>query len=295
MSTFTIKDIENLTGIKSHTLRIWEQRYGIPKPKRTSTNIRFYDDEDLKLLLNVALLNKQGHKISKITSLSKSEMEALALSYSLETDDTDLQLDCMMQAMLNMDEPAFDRLLSRHLLNHGIESTLLDVFFPFLRRIGALWQAGQVNPAYEHFLSNLIRQKVIVAIDTHSAPRKSNASTFVLYLPEGEMHELGLLFANYLVRSRGHHSVYLGQNLPCRDLEAVMSKVSGDYIITVLTNAVPGGDTQKFIDNLSAGYPDQNIIITGFQVCENPDLIPPSNVILINDMRSIVEFFDNLD
>lgn len=162
MNHFSIKDIENLTGIKSHTLRIWEQRYGIPNPKRTETNIRYYDDEDLKLLLNVSMLNKQGHKISQLTSLSKAELENMALTYSEDVTDEGIQLDTMLAAMFNLDETAFEKILSSHLLKFGLEYTMTHLFFPFLKRIGVLWQTGQVNPAFEHFMSNLIRQNLLL-------------------------------------------------------------------------------------------------------------------------------------
>jgi len=290
MKTFTIRDIESLTGIKSHTLRIWEQRYGIPKPKRTKTNIRYYDDDDLKLLLNVSLLNRQGYKISKITALSKTEMEELVLSYSMECDDTTVQVDCLMSAMFNLDESAFERLLSTHLMKQGLESTLMDLFFPFLNRIGNLWLAGQVNPAFEHFFSNLVRQKVIVAIDAQSAARKKDGKTFVLYLVKGELHELGLLFANYMVRSEGHHTIYLGQNLPCTELKAVLDKTNSDYILTTLTNTVPSGDLQTYINNMSELFTTQKIILTGRLICEAKDLKLPDNVILMRDMRELKPF-----
>ncbi len=294
MNTFTIKDIEKLTGIKSHTLRVWEQRYGIPNPKRTATNIRYYDDDDLKLLLNVSLLNKQGHKISKITALSRAEMEKLALSYSLNCNDSSVQLDCMMSAMFNLDEAAFERLLSTHLLKQGLEKTFLDLFFPFMQRIGSLWQAGQVSPAFEHFFSNLIRQKVIVAIDAQSTARKKDAKTFVLYLPKGELHELGLLFANYLIRSRGHHSIYLGQNLPCPDLKAVLDQSNSDYILTVLTSVVPGENMQQYIYDLAERFSSKKIIFTGRQVCDSLDLQTPENVTCLYDMRELMTFMDSI-
>jgi MerR family transcriptional regulator, light-induced transcriptional regulator len=210
MNQFSIKDIENLTGIKSHTLRIWEQRYGIPHPKRTSTNIRYYDDNDLKLLLNVSMLNRQGHKISHLTRMDQAELERLALSYSESTSDTTVQVDALMNAMFNLDELAFEKVLSTNLLKFGIEYTMTELFFPFMKRLGMLWQTGGVSPSFEHFMSNLIRQKLIVAIDSKSGIVKENAKSFILFLPETEIHELGLLFANYLLKSRGHRTLYLG-------------------------------------------------------------------------------------
>ncbi|MBL0341548.1 MAG: MerR family transcriptional regulator [Bacteroidetes bacterium] len=257
MNHFTIKDIENLTGIKSHTLRIWEQRYGIPLPKRTSTNIRYYDDDDLKMLLNVSMLNRQGHSISHLTALSKEELEQLALVATSDTGDTNIQLDAMLQAMFNLDEHAFDRILSSHLMKFGMEKTMVELFFPFLKKIGVLWQTGQVNPAFEHFMSNLIRQKMIVAIDAQASVKNANSKKFILFLPESEIHELGLLFANYVIRSRGHHTIYLGQNLPYTELDAIVTQFDCDYILSVLTNIASKLTTQEFVNKLSSRFKDK--------------------------------------
>src|SRR5688572_11762508 len=132
MNYFTIRDIEQLTGIKSHTLRIWEQRYGIPSPKRTDTNIRYYDDEDLKLLLNVSLLNRQGHKISHITSLSKDDMLSLVAKAAEQSPGPGTQGDALLGAMFNLDEAAFEKILTANLLKSGLQKTLIEIFFPFM-------------------------------------------------------------------------------------------------------------------------------------------------------------------
>ena len=175
MNQFSIKDIEVLTGVKSHTLRIWEQRYGIPLPKRTPTNIRYYDDDDLKMLLNVSMLNKQGHKISHLTKMSKDELEKLAFSNALDSSESNIHIDSLLAAMFKLDEIAFEKILSTHLIKNGLEQTMINLFFPFLKRIGVLWQTGQVNPAFEHFMSNLIRQKIIVAIDSQTFSTSDDA------------------------------------------------------------------------------------------------------------------------
>lgn len=289
MNHFTIKDIENLTGIKSHTLRIWEQRYGIPNPKRTDTNIRYYDDQDLKLLLNVSLLNKQGHKISHLTSLTKEELEKLALAHCQNVDDTSIQLDSLMKAMFNLDEAAFEKILSSHLLNFGLEHTMSNLFFPFLKRIGILWQTGQVNPAYEHFMSNLIRQKLVVAIDTQVITPVPDAKKFVLFLPEGEMHELGLLLANYILRARGHQTIYLGQNLPYTDLESILGQYQFDCILSVLTSSTSKITTQEMLDDLSKRLRNKTIYVTGSQVTAGPELKVPSNVRILQNVAELIE------
>jgi MerR family transcriptional regulator, light-induced transcriptional regulator len=287
MNHFSIKDIENLTGIKSHTLRIWEQRYGIPSPKRTETNIRYYDDEDLKLLLNVSMLNKQGHKISQLTSLSKAELENMALTYSEDVEDAGIQLDSMLAAMFNLDENAFEKILSSHVLKFGLEYTMAHLFFPFLKRIGVLWQTGQVNPAFEHFMSNLIRQKLIVAIDAQVHTVKPESKKFVLFLPEGEMHEIGLLFANFVLRARGHQTIYLGQNLPYTDLDSVIGQYNANYVMTVLTSIPLKSGIQDLINNLATRYPEQTMLLTGMQVANQISLKLPANVKVLNTIEDL--------
>ncbi len=294
MNNFTIKDIEKLTGIKSHTLRIWEQRYGIPLPKRTATNIRYYDDEDLKLLLNVSMLNRQGHKISHLTSMSKQELEALALSLTAVSTDTSIQLESMLAAMFNLDEAAFDRILTSNLLRFGLETTMLELFFPFLKRIGVLWQTGQVNPAFEHFMSNMIRQKVIVAIDGMASVKKENAKKFVLFLPEYETHELGLLFANYIIRSRGHQTIYLGQNLPYTDVDSVIGQYQSNYIMSVLTLAPHNLTAQNFVNKIANRFSNQTILLTGIQITGNKTITAPKNVRIIEDIKDFIVFIDQL-
>ncbi len=287
MNHFSIKDIENLTGIKSHTLRIWEQRYGIPSPKRTETNIRYYDDEDLKLLLNVSMLNKQGHKISQLTSLSKTELENMALTYSEDVEDAGIQLDSMLAAMFNLDENAFEKILSSHVLKFGLEYTMAHLFFPFLKRIGVLWQTGQVNPAFEHFMSNLIRQKLIVAIDAQVHTVKPESKKFVLFLPEGEMHEIGLLFANFVLRARGHQTIYLGQNLPYTDLDSVIGQYKANYVMTVLTSIPLKSGIQDLINSLATRYPEQTMLLTGMQVANQITLKLPANVKVLNSIDDL--------
>ena len=290
MNHFSIKDIENLTGIKSHTLRIWEQRYGIPHPKRTSTNIRYYDGDDLKLLLNVSMLNRNGFKISKLTKLSKDELERMALERALTDLDADSQVDAMISAMFSLDEPGFDKVLSSHLVRNGLERTMIELFFPFLKRVGVLWQTGQVNPAYEHFMSNLIRQKMIVAIDSLNVPIAKNAKKFVLFLPESETHELGLLFANYIVRARGHYSLYLGQNLAYTDLDGLMTQYAPEFLMSVVTATPPKQTTQEFVTKLGERFKKQTVVLTGFQITSHSFLRFTPNTRVINSFEDFVNF-----
>jgi DNA-binding transcriptional MerR regulator len=198
---FSIKEIEALTGVKAHTIRVWEQRYEMVTPKRTDTNIRYYDEADLRKLLNVALLNRNGFKISEIAELSEEQIRAKVMSLAIEKSDHENQLQALTLSMLDLDEQAFEKLLSTSFLQMGIEKTMIQVVFPFFRSIGIMWQTGSINPAHEHFITNIIRQKLIVAIDGQNARMDGWGKKYMLFLPEGEFHEIGLLFANYAIRA----------------------------------------------------------------------------------------------
>ncbi|CAN5636156.1 hypothetical protein BH11BAC2_BH11BAC2_04630 [soil metagenome] len=293
MNHFSIKDVEALTGIKPHTLRIWEQRYGIPLPKRTATNIRYYDDEDIKLLLSVAMLNRQGHKISKITKFSKEELDKMVLELTIETHDSVVQIEALTSAMFSLDEIAYEKILSSNIIQAGLEKTYLDIVFPFLARVGMLWQTGSINPAYEHFITNLIRQKLFVAIDAQPKNMPAGVKKFVLFLPSHEPHEIGLLFANYLIRSRGHHTSYLGMNLPMDDLGAVMQIYKGDFILTVLTTPLMQHSPLQVANKLSSDFPNATILIGGSQVSKT-NIQFPKNVRLLYSFKELTDLLDHL-
>jgi MerR family transcriptional regulator, light-induced transcriptional regulator len=293
MNHFSIKDVEALTGIKPHTLRIWEQRYGIPNPKRTATNIRYYDDEDIKLLLSVSMLNRQGHKISKITKFSKEDLSKLVMELTLNTDDNLIQVESLTAAMFNLDEVAYEKILSANIIQYGLEKTYLDVVFPFLARVGMLWQTGSINPAYEHFITNLIRQKLFVAIDSQPKNLQQVSKKFILFLPSHEPHEIGLLFANYLIRSRGHHSSYLGPNLPMDDLTPVMQIYKADYMLTVLTTPIASQTPLHVSRKLSVDFPNTNILIAGSQVMQ-ANIQLPRNVRMLYSMHDLIHLLDHI-
>lgn len=293
MSNFSIKDVEALTGIKPHTLRIWEQRYGIPQPKRTATNIRYYDDEDIKLLLSVAMLNRQGYKISKITRMSKDELDKQVMELTLNASDQILQVESLTKAMFSLDEIAFEKILNSNILQMGMEETFLTVIFPFMARVGVLWQTGSINPAYEHFITNLIRQKLFVAVDAQPKNMSGGAKKFLLFLPAHEPHEIGLLFANYLIRSRGHHTSYLGPNLPMDDLFPVMNMYKADYILTVLTSPIANQSPLAVANKLASGFPNTGILLGGSQIMQ-ANIQLPRNVRFLHSMQELTQMLENL-
>jgi len=263
MAAYTIRDLERISGIKAHTIRIWEKRFGLIEPERTSTNIRTYCDAELRKLLNVSILNKNGYKISRIARLSVEEIFTNINKLSENPCDTESQIDSMALAMIDLDELKFEKILSRSIIQFGFEDTVIKVMIPFLVRIGIMWQTGTINAVHEHFISNLVRQKMFVAIDSLVSGNSSNSITTLLFLPEGELHEMGLLFTNYLIRKKGHKVIYLGQNVPFTDLVEVAKKCYFDILVTSFISSVSEEDIIKYLQNLNEKIPGKTIFITG--------------------------------
>ncbi|MDL5049906.1 MerR family transcriptional regulator [Oscillatoria amoena NRMC-F 0135] len=292
MTRFSIKDIECITGIKAHTLRIWEQRYNLVVPKRTDTNIRYYDDEDLRFILNVSILNNYGIKISEIAKMSRDKIREMVLLVSEKDSPHSAQVKALISAMFSLDEQGFNTILSSNILKLGLEETITQVVFPFLHQIGVLWMTEAVHPAHEHFITNLIRQKLYVAIDAQTGKQHPDAKKFLLFLPEGESHEIGLLFANYYLRARGHRVVYLGQNLPYDDLNKLFDFYEPDYVLSSITSSLAEQGVQEFIDKLSKFWPDTTILLTGYLVLNNTSLVFPYNVQALKDVNQLSELVE---
>lgn len=291
---YSIKDLEHLSGIKAHTLRIWEQRYDILRPKRTDTNIRYYDDQDLKLILNISLLNENGYKISKIAEMTPQEMHKEVISLTDSNYKYPDQIQALTLSMIDLDEDRFEKVIHTNILHNGFERTMLNVVFPFLNRIGFLWQTGSINPAQEHFITFLIRQKLIVAIDGVVKTNHPNAKKFLLYLPEGELHETSLLFSNYIIRSRKHKVSYLGQSLPLEDVISAYQIFKPDFVLCVATTSPSQNEIQSYLDAMAAGMPDARILLSGYQiVAQDLELAP--NMQVINHMEVLLDLLDDIN
>lgn len=243
MAEYKIKDLETLTGIKAHTIRIWEKRYGLISPERTDTQIRTYNDEELALLLNIALLNKNGVKISHIAELKPEQIAERVWKLKGEKN-TDNSTEKLILALIELDEVLFKSTLQNLINEKGIEKTFTDSLIPFLDRIGVMWMVGSINPAQEHFISNLIRQKIISEIDKLPIPENRDKNV-ILFLPEHEWHEISLLFYHYNLRSRGVNTIYLGQSLPYESLVECIAKFKPSALITSWLTSVE----EKFILN----------------------------------------------
>jgi DNA-binding transcriptional MerR regulator len=294
MSRYSIKELEHLSGIKAHTIRIWEQRYQLINPKRTETNIRYYDDHDLKLILNVSLLKDHSFKISKISQMSQLEMQNEVRKLTENSFRFPEQIHALTICMVDMDEDRFEKILSTNILKLGFEKTMLNIIYPFLDKIGMLWRIGAINPAQEHFISNLVRQKLIVAIDNQYVSSALKANKFLLYLPEGELHELSLLFADYIIRSRKNKSIYLGQSLPLTDMEEVAKYYQPDYIVTALTSSTLESIViSDYLEQLSMHFPKKQILVGGLQANGHGVSNLPHNVMIIESMTDFINFVED--
>lgn len=263
MANYSIRDLERLTGIKAHTIRIWEKRYGLIEPGRTSSNIRAYCDAELKKLLNISILNRNGFKISKIVNLSSEEIATNVKKITEYSADTESTIENLAMSMIDMDEHKFEKILNRSIIQHGFEDTVTGIIIPFFVRTGVMWQTGVINPAQEHFVSHLTRQKMMVATDSQITGESDNSMTFTLFLPEGEVHEFGLLFANYMLRKRGHRVVYLGQNVPLSDLAEVDKIKPSDYMLTSLITSRTDSDIFDYLNQLTSMFPEKRIYVAG--------------------------------
>lgn len=293
LGKYSIKDLEQITGIKAHTLRIWEKRYSIVSPSRTESNIRFYSDSDLKKLLNISILNRHGFKISNLAKLCQESLSEKIVSLSSIAVDYESQIEGFVMAMIEMDEIKFERLLNNLIMNLGFEDTFLKVIQPFFEKVGILWQVGTISPSQEHFISNLIRQKLIVAIDGIAAiTENKNPKTFILYLPENEMHELGLLFYSYLIQKRGHKVIYLGQSVPFEDLQKVVQMHDATAMLTSITTQPFNSDLETYLSELNGKFPNVQIFIGGYLINNVTPFKLPSNIFPV---KSFNDFKLDLD
>lgn len=281
MSTYSIKDLERLTGIKAHTIRMWEKRYSIVDPERTQSNIRWYSDSDLKKLLNVSILNRNGIKISHLARLTPSQLNQKILEVVRPGSDYLSQIESLVVSMIELNEERFEKVLNNAIIKMGFEESLFHVIYPFFEKIGVLWQTGTINPAQEHFISNLIRMKLFVAIDSLTAVLEADARRIILFLPEWELHEIGLLAYYYLAKKHGLKVYYLGQNVPMEDLFSVAQVVKPDLLATYFVSAVSVKEMKEYIQNITDHFASQHVLISGIQAA-NIDFRLPDNAHLLS-------------
>jgi len=259
-TSFSIKDLENLSGIKAHTIRIWEKRYELFEPSRTETNIRYYSLKSLQKLLNVSFLNKNGLKVSKIASLDDNDIPILVNSIAKKENSSDSYTNIMKVAMLNFDQKLFDKAFLELSNQYRLDEIFNTVFIPLLDTIGLLWQTNTITPAHEHFIVELIKQKLIIATnenDKNSLPTKTE-KVYALFLPENEMHELGLLYINYILSLKNYHKIYLGQSVPSTSLKHLCETYENITFISVFTIKIDENILKNHISTFSEELFDNN-------------------------------------
>lgn len=260
MKEYSIKDIEAITGIKAHTIRIWEKRYNIVEPSRTDSNIRFYTNDDVKKLLSVSTLNNYGIKISKIASMTASEISNQLISLSQSKKSEDAVIDALKVSMIEYNEQLFNSIFNDQVFKRGIEKTVTEIIYPFLEKVGFLWLSGTISPAQEHFISNLIRQKLYKLIDGIDA--KSN-TTVLTFLFENEWHELGVLFYSTILKLQGFKIIYLGQSVPYEDISNAIEHIKPEYVLTSFIATEGLEDAVNHLDKLANKFKNVSFIISG--------------------------------
>jgi DNA-binding transcriptional MerR regulator len=263
MEQYSIKDLEKLSGIKAHTIRVWERRYRILPQHRTETNRRRYGDNELRRIINISILNRNGFKISKIAEFSGSEIEEKVSILSRDTNLSVNQIDSMIVSMIDHNERAVIEILTRNILKQGIEDTFTNFVFPLFKRIGVMWHTGSADIGSEHFITNIFRQRIISSIDSLSPVLKPGGKRVILFLPEDELHEIGLLFFNYILRKLGHETLYLGQSTPLFSVVDINNQWNADIILTGLMSDFPDIKAYDFVRELAELFPGRKVLVAG--------------------------------
>jgi len=263
MQVFSIRDIENLTGIKAHTIRIWEQRYQLMRPTRKPGNHRIYDNEDLKFLLRISALYHRGHKISRIAQSSAEELSKLILEAQATDGSYLVYINQLLDSAMDFDTVKFEKIIDASLEQYGFVRSIQYVLFPLLIKIGLLWLTNHVVPAQEHFASNIIMKRISVAIENLRTNQYNDEPHVVLFTPLNEFHELPILMMHYLLKERGIKSIYFGSNVSIESLQAYCSKYSVSHFYTHVITHLQKQEPEEFVAEMSAMFPQQQIIISG--------------------------------
>ena len=292
MPSYQINELEHLTGIKAHTIRMWEKRYELITPYRTITNRRYYDDDQVRKLLNVTTLLSLGYRISKIAALNEEDINTHILHHAEKETPDHKKISCindLVKSMLDFDEAAFERLFNNTVKAYGMYDTMQQIIYPFLHKTGILWNVNKAIPVQEHFAVNIIRRKLITAIDCLQLPG-ANKKKFLLFLPPNEWHETGLLFADYMIREAGFSTIYLGQNVPYENIAKIAPGLNVSYMLLFYVANKPKDHIEKQLRALSKNNPGIQILVSG-----NPELFINAksfekNVTYLSEVHSILEY-----
>ena len=285
MTFYSIKDMEHLSGIKAHTIRIWEKRYGLLDPDRSDTNIRSYSDKDVRRILNVAMLVKNGYKISTVALFDEQRLQLEVIRINRNSTEPDKNIDQLLFLTVNLDTFGFETLMNLIISQNGFKKTIEQVVFPFFERIGILWQTGSIFTAHEHFVSNLIRNRLIREIGNFES--NESAKSVLFFLRNDEWHELGLLYFNFLAAEAGLRCVYLGQSLPFEDLSNLLTAQKYDFVCTSFIQAIEKAELEQYLANLSFVFNQNKILIAGRQIGLNKPKLP-SNMVVVKNSNDFI-------
>lgn len=288
---YSIKELENFTGIKAHTIRIWEKRYKIISPSRTDTNIRYYSEDEFKHLLNVSILNKNGYKISRIAKLNQETINKKIIEIANTDQDVDSQIENLILSVFELNEINFDKIIAAAIITFGFEDAMKKIISPFYQKIYFLKQSESINIAQEQFAYNLIKRKLYVEIDSINPFIRYKPKTFIMFLPNNDHREIEIVFYKYIIKKRGHRAIYVGNNVAISDLISVSKKVFPDYIFTFLPNNISPEKSIEFIQTLSNNFPNQLIFIASNT---NLSISFPSNIIKVYGIENFEFEFNKI-
>lgn len=287
LSRYSIGDLEKLSGIKAHTIRIWEKRYGIISPERTDTNIRFYSLTDLQRLLNIVFLNKHGIKISRISGMSDSEVQSEVSRICEEPGTEEGYLSQLIKSTHDLDEDGFEKILNGSILKMGFEEAFEQVVFPFMEKVSLLWQIGKISACQERFVNNIIRHKLVVAIDGIVGHNHSTNEHFLLYLPFGQYDEINLLYANYLLRKVGHQVIYLGPSIPTDHLRSLSNRQIIDRIVMSVNPGHSDKELTSHAEKLVGIFPGKRVYF--LSVGLDLQIVVPNNMLIISSYKEFTQ------
>ena len=288
MVVYSIKDLEKLSGVKAHTLRIWEKRYDLIQPKRTSTNIRYYTDDDLRKLLNICILYRKGYKISKIANMESAELLEKVSTYSNLDLSFEDKLDALMLFILELDSFNFSKVLDQHISQEGLEETMKSIIYPLLDKLSLAWLAGSFASIHESFVTQIIRSKILHSTEA-LVHKSSNRPIYIIYLPLGEKHELSLLFLHFLLKKNKCKVINLGLEVNLQDIILAINKCNPDYVFTILNEEPSQMPLQKYINKITENLGDAKLLVTGYQgVTAKIDW--PKNVVQLQNLEESLEF-----
>jgi len=296
-TNFSIKDLENLSGIKAHTIRIWEKRYNLFKPNRTDTNIRYYSTASLQKILNISFLNKNGYKISKIASLDENEITSLVKEIAESKDPNNHSINLLKLAMINFDQSLFNKTFYKLEEEMSFKTIFFDVFIPLLDHIGLLWQTDTITPAHEHFVVEIIKKKILVETEKAYKINTPDLSQkpYALFLPDNEMHELGLLFTNLELTLKGKHVIYLGQSVPIKSLEFLLTKHKDITFISNFTVSPENENIEDYLNSFSSTLLKNNkckLLVSGRLLGTKPN-ISNSNIKTFESTKDLIDHINN--